>query len=177
MTSSLKKSQIIAACALFFLIGCGNPAGDVSGSVVYNKHNPDAGALLYLVNMSDTSKIYTTTADGSGNFTFDNIPPAKYLLTVHSLNKKQPPRFVLRVILSNATNLEKIGVTIPDATAFSTATRDLELGLADSTAAGFIQDISNKHARYLGRIGTYRAFDVRKVNVTPGKNPAIVIHF
>lgn len=56
-------------------------------------NKPDAGAkiTLYAIDKSQKDSIFKATADINGNYTINDIPPAKYLLVIQSENTTDSP--------------------------------------------------------------------------------------
>jgi hypothetical protein len=71
--------------------------GTYKGNVYwkYNKfvgNRPDAGSLVYLYNLKDTSQFYFAKTDVRGDFTIDSIPEGLYFSIVQSKNTTGSPK-------------------------------------------------------------------------------------
>ncbi|WP_396192379.1 carboxypeptidase-like regulatory domain-containing protein [Flavobacterium sp.] len=86
---------ILITCTI---LSCTKKPGTLTGNVYWKYNNyvgnkPDSGAeiTLYAINKSQRDSIFKATADVNGNYTINDIPPAKYLLVIRSKNTTDSP--------------------------------------------------------------------------------------
>lgn len=86
---------ILITCTI---LSCTKKPGTLTGNVYWKYNNyvgnkPDAGAkiTLYAIDKSQKDSIFKATADINGNYTINDIPPAKYLLVIQSENTTDSP--------------------------------------------------------------------------------------
>ncbi|MDE6567810.1 MAG: Ig-like domain-containing protein, partial [Lachnospiraceae bacterium] len=142
--------------------------GSVTGNVTYyyNKYQgnkPDTGTMVFLISKSGSAKnmpimnsyviwstestmkqyesygIYTTKVDGSGNYTFNNIPTGDYLIFMYS---------------SKTTS----------GTAFSN--KEAYVSQIASSVSGYVNETN---AEYLGKIVGYQKYHIGNVTVSNNK--------
>lgn len=87
--------------------------GSYRGNVFWKYNNyignkPDAGASIKLIGLTDSSRIYYTTADVRGDYSFDSIPEGSYISIIESKNTKGAPSEHVRQIDLNKDILKKI---------------------------------------------------------------------
>jgi len=93
------KKYLIMLITILSVISCSKKPGKLTGNVYWKYNNyvgnkPDAGAKvsLFVIDKNKKDSIFETTTDVNGNYTINDIPPAKYLLVIQSENTTSSPK-------------------------------------------------------------------------------------
>ncbi|HTU32316.1 MAG TPA: carboxypeptidase regulatory-like domain-containing protein [Candidatus Acidoferrum sp.] len=108
MLRSVRVAGVIAVCFLGAVCAYGQFSGNIEGVVMDPTGAAVAGASLQLRNL-DTGVAQSMTASSSGNYSFNNLPPGNYVLSVSAKGFQTTD---LHVTVSTA-QLQGINVTLP----------------------------------------------------------------
>lgn len=155
----------------------GNSAPAIIGTVAGMQnglYKIDSAAFVYLVNISDTVLHRAAPCDSVGAFSFNDLQPGKYILTVHSTLNASPARELMKEIIRNESLLKSAGFELPDYSAFravmdSANNGNINLALrADTVAFPLLFTISRKIGKYTGSVSG-DSFKMMLVEVNPGE--------
>jgi len=110
----MKKIYILILIS-FTILSCTKKPGTLTGNVYWKYNNyvgnkPDSGAKIKLITYDKTQKdsIFETTADLSGNYSINEIPPGKYFLIIESENTTDNPKDHLDNLQVWSKNLKEL---------------------------------------------------------------------
>lgn len=109
----MKKIILITTITFLTLTSCTKKPGIFSGYIYweYNDYvgdKPDAGSKIKLYSITNKEIQFETTADASGNFKLEDIPPGEYFTIIQSKNTTDSPKYHLDNLLIHSKELKTI---------------------------------------------------------------------